>query len=185
MAGNRGRQTIRGMIQSMAVIGIVVAGIYMLVPHDENADPIKEQDYRVELLTARRAAPYPIAAPEGLGTGWKATSVRFDGADAHAWHLGFLDPDRQYVAVKQSSAEPRDKYVREVTHEARPTKETRTVGERTWQRWEGPKYDALVLTADGATTVVLGTASEDRLAEMAGALVAERGEKPSAAPSAS
>ncbi|MBT2365115.1 DUF4245 domain-containing protein [Streptomyces sp. ISL-10] len=184
----RGKQTIRGMFQSMAVIGVVVAGIYMLVPHDENADPIKTVDYRVELVTAQRAAPYQVAVPEGLGEQWRATSVSFDRADAHAWHVGFLDPDDQYVAVEQSTAEPADKYVREVTHRAVRTDRTRQVAGETWQLWEGPKYDALVLAADGSTTVVTGTASPARLAEMAAALTPRPGApeepaKPSAATS--
>lgn len=175
VAGMRGKQTIRGMFQSMAVIGVVVAGIYMLVPHDENKDPIRTKDYRVELVTAQRAAPYPVLAPEGLGKEWRATSVTFERENAHAWHLGFLDPDNQYVAVEQSTARPADKYVARVTHQAVKTERTRQVAGETWQYWEGPKYDALVLTADGATTVVTGTASPERLAEMAAAL---RSEKP-------
>ncbi|TXS56717.1 DUF4245 domain-containing protein [Streptomyces sp. t39] len=179
MAGMRGRQTVRGMFQSMAVIGVVVAGIYMLVPHDEKADPIKPVDYRVELLTAQRAAPYPVAAPEGLRGGWRTTSVTFDGADDHAWHLGFLDPDTQYVAVEQSTAQPAEKYVRKVTRHAEKTSATQEIRGETWQRWDGPKYDALVRTADGATTVVMGTASPERLTEMAQALVAGSAASPS------
>lgn len=179
----RGKQTIRGMFQSMAVIGVVVAGIYMLVPHDEHADPIRTVDYRVELVTAQRAAPYPVAVPEGLDKEWRTTSVTFDRADAHAWHLGFLDPDDQYVAVEQSTAKAADKYVREVTHQADRTDRTRQVAGETWQVWEGPKYDALVLTAGGATTVVTGTAPPARLAEMAAALSPRPGEPKEAAPS--
>jgi hypothetical protein len=172
VAGMRGKQTIRGMFQSMAVIGVVVAGIYMLVPHDENADPIRTVDYRVELVTAQRAAPYPVVAPDGLDKGWRATSVTFERAKAHAWHLGFLDPQDQYVAVEQSTARPADKYVREVTHDAVRTDRTEQVAGRAWQFWDGPKYDALVLTDDRATTVVTGTAGPERLAEMAAALKA-------------
>jgi hypothetical protein len=157
----------------MAVIGVVVAGIYMLVPHDEHKDPIKAVDYRVELVTAQRAAPYPVAAPEGLGAEWRATSVTFERAKAYAWHLGFLDPDNEYVAVEQSTAGSPEKYVREVTRDAVKTDRTRQVDGETWQYWEGPKYDALVLSADGATTVVMGTAKQDRLAEMAAALTSE------------
>lgn len=188
VAGMRGKQTIRGMFQSMAVIGVVVAGIYMLVPHDEHKDPIKAVDYRVELVTAQRAAPYPVAAPEGLGAEWRATSVTFEREKAHAWHLGFLDPDNEYVAVEQSAAGSPEKYVREVTRDAAKTDRTRQVDGETWQYWEGPKYDALVLSADGATTVVMGTAKQDRLAEMAAALTSEgvagAGEGASAKPSA-
>ncbi|MFE1439377.1 DUF4245 family protein, partial [Streptomyces sp. NPDC058739] len=42
---------------------------------------------------------------------------------------------------------------------------------RTWTRYTGGRYDALVLRGeDGATTLVTGTASFDRLKEMAQAL---------------
>jgi hypothetical protein len=172
------------MVLSMAVIGAVVAGIYTLVPHDENADPIKAVDYRVELLTAQRAAPYGVAAPEGLDKGWRPTSVSYERSEGHAWHLGFLDPDGQYVAVEQSTSRSA-KYIREVSQRASETARTRQVAGQTWQVWEGPKYDALVLRAEGATTVVTGTAGPERLAEMAAALESGKPAGPAGKPAAS
>ncbi|MFK4223718.1 DUF4245 domain-containing protein [Streptomyces sp. NPDC019890] len=165
----RGRQTVRDMVLSMAVIGAVVAVIYMFIPHDDTADPIKAVDYRVELVTARRAAPYPVAAPEGLAKEWKPTSVSYERTDGDAWHLGFLDPDGEYVAVEQSTA-PARKYIPKVSQQAHETGKTQQIAGATWQRWEGPKYDALVREDKGSTTVVTGTASAERLAEMAAAL---------------
>jgi hypothetical protein len=165
----RGKETVRDMFLSMAVIGIAVAAIYVFVPHDDKANPVKAVDYRVELLTARRAAPYPVAAPAGLAGKWKPTSVSYQGQDADAWHLGFLDPDGEYVAVEQSTA-PAKRYATDVSQHATDTGRTQDVAGKSWQRWAGPKYDALVLTDGGATTVVAGTASYARLAEMAAAL---------------
>ncbi|MEU7030172.1 DUF4245 domain-containing protein [Streptomyces sp. NPDC015232] len=169
MAGMRGRQTVRGMFQSLAVIMVAAGVMYLFIPHDEKATPVEAKDYRVELLTAQRAAPYPVLAPQGLGEDWKATVVSYKREEHDAWRLGFLDPDTQYVAVQQSTEDPK-KYVPKVTLEAKNTGKTRTVGGREWQLWEGPKYDALVRSEGGATTVVTGTASFDRLAQMAGAL---------------
>lgn len=165
----RGKQTVWDMTLSMAVIGIAVAVIYVFIPHDEDADPVRAVDYRVELLTARRAAPYPVAAPEGLAKDWRPTSVSYERQSSNAWHLGFLDPDGEYVAVEQSTA-PADKYIRQVSQNAEETERTQRIGDETWQRWEGPKYDALVLKEQGATTVVTGTASYEQLAKMAAAL---------------
>lgn len=68
----------RDMFLSMAVISAAAGLVYIFVPHDENANPVKAVDYRVELLTARRAAPYPVAAPDGLAKDWKPTSVSYD-----------------------------------------------------------------------------------------------------------
>ncbi|MEU7282536.1 DUF4245 domain-containing protein [Streptomyces sp. NPDC045431] len=172
----RGNRTVRGMFQSMAVILAASGVIYLFIPHDENADPIKPVDYRVELVTAQRAAPYPVLAPEGLAKGWTPTSVSYERAEGDAWHLGFLSPDtpdRQYVAVEQSTARP-EKFIAEVSHEARDTGRTQQVGAEVWQRWEGPKYDALVRREKGVTTVVTGTASYERLAEMAAALTSPK-----------
>lgn len=163
----------RDLFLSMAVIGVVVAGIYMFIPHDENATPVKAVDYRVELLTARRAAPYQVMAPTGLAEGWKPTSVSYERRSDNAWHLGYLTPDGEYVAVEQSTA-PAKKYVTEVSRQAADTGRTQQVAGETWQRWEGPKYDALVRMDGKATTVVMGTASYKRLAEMAAALEAEK-----------
>lgn len=158
----------RDMILSLAAISAVAGVVYIFIPHDDKADPVKAVDYRVELLTARRAAPYPVAAPSGL-TGWKPTSVGYDREAGNSWHLGFLDPDGQYVAVEQSTS-PVEKYVTEVSQKAKDTGRTQQVAGKAWQHWEGPKYDALVLHDKGATTVVTGSASPERLAEMAASL---------------
>ncbi|MFF8956643.1 DUF4245 domain-containing protein [Streptomyces sp. NPDC014894] len=179
MAGMRGRQTIRDMILSMVAIGGVVGVIYLFLPNDDEGDPLKRVDYRVEQVTAQRAAPYPILAPQGLPEEWKATSVSYKGHEGDAWHLGFLDPDRQYVAVEQST-EARGKFIPKVTHHAENTGRTQRIGGETWQRWEGEKYNALVRENEGSITVVTGTASSARLAEMAASLESKPQPKPSA-----
>lgn len=157
------------MILSLGVIVLVAGFIYIFIPHDDSRPPVKRVDYRIELLTARRAASYPVAAPEGLPTEWKATSVRFRGDDFDRWHLGFQAPDGQYVAIEQSTQKP-VVFIADASQGAEETEATARIGGRTWQRYEGEKYDALVLREKGSTTVVTGTASFDRLTAMAEAL---------------
>ncbi|MFB8210499.1 MULTISPECIES: DUF4245 domain-containing protein [unclassified Streptomyces] len=169
MASKQGKQTVRDMILSLLAIAAVAGVVYIFIPHDDKADPVKAVDYRVELLTARRAAPYPVAAPDGLPAGWKPTSVTYERDKGNSWHLGFLDPEGKYVAVEQSTA-PANAYITQVSQEAKDTGRTQEVAGQTWQRWEGPKYDALVREEKGATTVVTGSAPAERLAEMAAAL---------------
>ncbi|MET9882378.1 DUF4245 domain-containing protein [Streptomyces sp. NPDC006430] len=165
----KGKQTVWDMVRSLAVIGVVVAGIYIVIPHDDKADPTRVVDYRVETITARRAAPYPLAAPVGLPAQWRATSVTFDRGAAHAWHLGFLDPQGQYVAIEQSS-DTSAKYLAHVTQKAKATGQTQQVGDLAWERWDGEKYDALVRQEQGHVTVVTGTAPFEDLGTMAAAL---------------
>lgn len=157
------------MILSLGVIALVAGVIYVFIPHDDSEPELKRVDYRVELLTARRAASYPVAAPEGLPTEWKATSVRYGGSEFDAWHLGFHDPDGQYVAVEQSTEKPAA-FIDTASQGAEETKATQRIGDQTWQRYEGAKYDALVLKGEGSTTVVTGTASFGQLTKMAQAL---------------
>ncbi|MET7739763.1 DUF4245 domain-containing protein [Streptomyces sp. NPDC005385] len=169
MAGTKGKQSVRGMILSLGLIGLMAGVIYIFIPHDDSAPDLKRVDYRVELLTARRAASYPVAAPDGLSTAWKPTSVRYDGSEFDVWHLGFQDPDGQYVAVEQSTQRA-PVFIDSASQGARATKVTQRIGDRTWQRYEGDHYDALVLKGDGSTTVVTGTASFGVLTKMAQSL---------------
>lgn len=159
------------MILSLALIGIAALVVYFLaIPHDDHSPDLQRVDYRVELLTARRAVSYPVAAPEGLPSTWKATSVRFQGEKSDRWHLGFQTPDEQYVQVEQSTLKPSE-FIDDATQGASATKRTERIGDHTWTRYTGGRYDALVLRdTPGATTVVAGTASFTELKRMATAL---------------
>lgn len=173
VAGSNGKQkTARDMIISLALIGIAAAVVYFLaIPHNDHSPDLKRVDYRVELITARRAVSYPVAAPEGLPDTWKATSVRFQGQNSDHWHLGFQTPDGQYAQVEQSSAEKPAEFIEQASQGASATRRTETAGGRTWTRYTGGRYDALVLQdTPGSTTVVAGTASFKELTAMAAAL---------------
>ncbi|MYU47661.1 DUF4245 family protein, partial [Streptomyces sp. SID7803] len=171
MASKRGKQTVRDMILSLLAIAAVAGVVYIFIPHDDKADPVKAVDYRVELLTARRAAPYPVAAPEGLPAGWKPTSVTYDRDKGNSWHLASSPPGRRVRRRGAVHVPPSKLYIDQVSQKAENTGRTQEVAGRTWQRWEGSKYDALVREEKGATTVVTGSAPPaERLAEMAAAL---------------
>ncbi|MFF9484398.1 DUF4245 domain-containing protein [Streptomyces sp. NPDC014676] len=167
------QKTARDMILSMVLIGLVAGVVWLFIPHEDGEPDLKRVDYRIDLLTARRAASYPVAAPEGLSEEWKPTSVRYQGTESEAWHLGFRAPDGEYVAVEQSTGK-RAAFIEDTTQGAAKTETTRQIGGRTWTRYEGDHYDALVLEGtEGSTTVVTGTASFGRLEKMAGALRTE------------
>ncbi|NEB81408.1 DUF4245 domain-containing protein [Streptomyces sp. SID14478] len=172
MAGRNGKKTVGSLVLSLGVC-VVGAGIaYVFIPHDDSGDSssVPRKDYRVELLTARRAASYPVAAPTGLPKAWKSTSVRYKDASNEAWHLGFLDPDGQYVAIEQSADRSTAEFIDQVSQDAKETSRTQTIAGETWRRYKGEKYDALVLKQKGSTTVVTGTAGFDKLTKMAESL---------------
>ncbi|MFE0873331.1 DUF4245 domain-containing protein [Streptomyces smyrnaeus] len=173
----RGAQAVRDMVISLAVIILAAWVIYLFIPHDENKDPVKTVSYRVELASARRAAPYPVAAPQGLSKEWRATSVRYtaDGPKGTVWHLGFVTPDNEYAAVEQSDQERPVRFIDDVAQGAEKTSKKQHVAGEEWTRYQGQKYDALVRpAADGkSVTVVTGTASFRQLGELAEALEAK------------
>lgn len=167
------QKTARDMVLSLALIVLAAGVVWLFIPHEDGEPDVKRVDYRVDLLTARRAASYPVAAPEGLPEAWKPTSVRFRGDDADAWHLGFHAPDGEYVAVEQSAGK-RTAFIEDKTQGAAKTGATQRIDGRTWTRYEGDHYDALVLEGtEGSTTVVTGTASFGQLTTMAEALRTE------------
>ncbi|MEE4543516.1 DUF4245 domain-containing protein [Streptomyces sp. V4-01] len=175
-ADKRGNKTLRDLVLSLFVLGFVVFAIYVFIPHDSHADPVVVVPYSVELGQARRAAPYPVAAPEGLGAGWRCTSVTYSDTDPKnvTWHLGFVDPQQSYVAIEQGNA-PSAAFAASVTLGGhRDGARTVTVAGQTWDRWTGGRYSALVHRETGHTTVVLGTAPEAVLTKTAAALQ-ERG----------
>jgi hypothetical protein len=171
-ADKRGNKTVRDLLLSLVVLGFVVFVIYLFVPHDSHADPVKVVPYNVELGQARRVAPFPVAGPEGLSADWRSTSVTFNGADPAdtTWHIGFVDPEQQYVAVEQSNSRT-DPFVASVTlNSHRDGTRTVQAGGLTWERWTGGRYTALVNRQPHVTTVVMGTAPDSQLTRMAAAL---------------
>lgn len=172
--GKRQRfESVRNMVLSMAVICAGTLALVGLNPEDQPEGSAPTVSYEVESATAARAAPYDLLVPEGLPGDWRATSVRYEpqGEFGATWRLGFLDPDEEYAALAQADGEAAG-FVADVTRDAADTGEAVQVEGRDWARWEGPKYDALVLQEPGVTTVVLGTAGFERLARFAGALEA-------------
>ncbi|WP_327068680.1 DUF4245 domain-containing protein [Kitasatospora sp. NBC_01250] len=170
-ASSRGRQTVRDMILSMvAVMGVALVA-YLTIPHSTDGDPVHVVDYSAALASAKRAAPYPIAAPEGLSDKWRATSVTYQPSDAegHAgWHLGFVTPDGKYAAVEQSNAPKADLLKSIVTGYAPDG--SATIAGQDWSRYQGDSYRGLTVTSGSDTTLVTGSASYQELGELAQAL---------------
>jgi len=160
---------VRDMVLSLLAVGAVAAVVYVFIPHS-GGDPVTTVPYTTELATARRAAPYPIVAPEGLPDQWRATSVRYNAHDnGHAtWHLGFITPTGSYAAVEQSDGTP-GALVQTQVEGGRPDGSA-LVGGQAWERYQGDHYRALVQGSGDAVTMVIGSAPYKELAQLAHAL---------------
>jgi hypothetical protein len=156
-ASRRLRQTVRDMVLSL----IVVFGVVLLIwlPTRLHRTPeLKTADTTSVVTGARKAETWPVLAPEGLPSGWRATSARIDTASdgADVVHLGYLTPTDTYAGIEQSATKAIS-FVRDATvrgHEAG----TSQISGVTWTRYESDDgHRSLVRTSDGATYVVVGT----------------------------
>lgn len=103
------KKTARDMLISMAVISLPIVAIVEWFPHDSKKaeDAVRTVDYAIPLDQARRDPdlPFTALAPATVPAGWRATSVHadFTPGEQLRWELGFLTPDKQYVALDQVS----------------------------------------------------------------------------------
>ncbi|WP_328806239.1 DUF4245 domain-containing protein [Streptacidiphilus fuscans] len=161
-------KSVRDMVLSLAAVMAAGLVIYYFIPHS-GGNGVHAVPYQDSVPSARRAAPYPLLAPEGLPSGWNATSVNYDGTNADTWTLGFIDPSTQYVALEQSNA-PLNTVVQNATIDAVKQSATTMVNGVAWTHYQGTRYQALVLPGAKGTTVVFGTESFAKLGDFAAKL---------------
>lgn len=102
---------------------------------------------------SRASCPRAGSAPAPAGRPWASRSSGAYAAGNTAG-LGYLSPDRVYVAVDQSDAAP-EVLISDVTRRGRPDG-TSSLGERTWTRYvsDDGRTRALALISDGRVTIV-------------------------------
>lgn len=171
------QRSVPGLIGALIVVLVLIASVWVLsrFQHRGTTDPAKTVDYTAELAEARESAPFDVLAPSPVPSGWRATSVEWDGADAEAssWHLGFLTSAGEYVGLEQGNA-PVAGFVAGSTTASQPVEAVEIAGES----WQGLVSDdgrehALVRRAPGVTTVVTGTAPLAELVAFTEALTVE------------
>jgi len=165
---SRGRKTALDMVRSLAVIGAVVAFIYLLVPRPAGTDapPV---DLTGAAEVAEAAGDVPVVVPR-LGEDWKVTSARRDRSvdgDPATWHLGYVAPSGGYAGLEVAEEVP-ESWVARVTSDGTQAG-TQDVGGTPWRVYESddPRRTSLLLEQGGRTTVVTGSAVLDELVELA------------------
>ena len=173
-----------GMIGAMLVL-VVGVGAFVLL-RDANrvapGSPVRAVDYAQSAEFAAEAATFDLLAPPELPEGWIATSVRFDDTGDQAWHLGVLTDEQRYIGLEQAERTVGAMVADFVDENAVEGGQVQVAGD-TWVRWADPDRDldadpaadgeadlALVREDGGATTLVVGTVSQDQLADFAASL---------------
>lgn len=170
------------MIRTLLVIVVPVALIIIFFSRTLPDYPVQEVDWRPVLAEARKNAPYPVLAPEGLPDTWRATKAVWvakgephlngDASVRNLWELGFLDPHDVYLSLHQGDARP-ELFVDDVTRQGYADGQS-AVGGQTWVRYISPdeRTRSLVLTSPKVTTIVVGDTTYEALEAFAGTLTA-------------
>lgn len=134
---------------------LVIVGWFQRLPEP----PVTPVDPAPVIARAASESPYPIAAPANLPQGWVATRARWtpkgeEGIDrqpvpGNTFQLGYLTPDRMYVALDQRDEQP-------VTFTAAVTREGRAEGAATVAGAEWARY----VSADGRTRSLVRAAPD-------------------------
>lgn len=186
-AKRRLRQTVRDMVLSLLVVGVVV----MLVaqPWSRPEQVVRAVDWRPVGVAFAGQAGFPVLAPTPLPAGWAATSVRIEPTvdGRTAWHVGWTTAAAQYAALEQSdTADVR--YVATLTDSGVATGSDYAADGRSWQRLVSADEEtrSLVHTEElpgdrTATYVVTGSADWPELEQLVASLAVVTAATPSPA----
>jgi hypothetical protein len=174
----RYQRSFSGLLGALLVL-VLGIGVYVVlrdVGRVDPADPVQAEDYATPAKFAQRVAQFELLTPRRLPAGWIATSVRFqDDPDHQSWHLGLLTDQQRYIGIEQAEQPVAAMVADFVDQEARKAGQVDVDG-TTWTRYVDPGRDpdadrttasdgdlALVREAGGATTLVVGTVTQDQL----------------------
>lgn len=168
----RMRQTARDMVISMAVV-LAVVGAFVVMAWRPTPDPIRVVDPAPVVAAAAASADFAVLEPTGLGSGWRATSARWEptatSGAVPVLHIGYVTPADQYAQVTQARMDYAP-YLAEQTGNG-VAEGPQEIGDASWVRMTGENDDrSLVLLADGVTTVVYGSADWAELTALASSL---------------
>ena len=170
----RGRETVRDMLLSLAVVLAVVVVIYVFTrPTGDEA--VKVVDPASTISSAEAAADYDLVAPRDLADGWRTTSATFDtegeveGATETELRLGYVTPSDEFALYVQSDAAYDDVLKEELRNPEQTG--TETIAGEEWERYltRGDEI-ALVHRHPDSTLVVTGNAPLEELTELAASL---------------
>jgi hypothetical protein len=153
----RGNPSMGDIIRSMAVIGLIVLGLYGFgkLFTQEPESPTPAIDYATIVDQARPAAKFELLAPSSLPKGWQANGASLN---IDWWHLGVVTDDDEYIGLEQVTSGTR----RAVERFADGSKAdgTAEIDGETWSIREGPQDRTTYVRREaGVTTLVVGTTS--------------------------
>jgi hypothetical protein len=161
------------MVRSMLVIGLLVLGLFAIVPRINHVDRPAVDAAGKGAFVAEQTG-WPVELPTGLGDGWVPT-VASQGPltdDVPTFTTVWSTPGGADIALKEAVNVTPGWIVRSV-NDGKPAGEV-TIGSRTWERYaaDSRKQVSYVLREEAPhlTFAVTTTGSEDELKDFVGAL---------------
>ena len=173
----RARKTINNLVYSLlATVGAVIV-LVLIVPRSDT--PLtRNVDYASVAEQVQPGVDVPLAAPD-LPAGWAANAAewRNGGADGvSSWYLGLLTPTNEFIGLTQA-VDANPTWLAEALKKV-PASDTITIDGVEWDVYRNPapaedqgNFESALVTEAGASTYLLvGTAPDEELALLAGAL---------------
>ena len=154
---SRGNPSLGDMIRSIVVLGLIVGALFAfgVLFRSTPDSPVEPVDYAATVAEVRDSVDYPVLAPSQLPEGWRATSARFKPGEDHAWHLGVLTDDDEYLGLEQATV-AETTLIKKFAEDSTPSGKMRVNGEQ-WQLRDGGDRIVAVREFDGASTLVIGS----------------------------
>jgi hypothetical protein len=168
---NRAKAPVVGMLLAVGLTLAVLLPVMFLNPGSKPEVYKRNIDVPGVALQAESTAGYlPLAV--NLPDGWTSNYARWNTggtAQVPAWEVGYLTPGQQYIGLVQTDkANPT--WIGQATENA-PVTGDRKAGANWELRDAGEGQRSLVLTRDGFTVILSGTAELDEFDVLATAVV--------------
>jgi hypothetical protein len=167
----RGGRSARDMALSMAVLLVPIFLLLVVYRVFFAGDAPIAVDAGETYATARHGAHFTVQVPQDLPPGWASIAAKFEKvADGSVLRVSYVPPDRTGLQLVESDRPVNSLLPDELGTDAQPGNLTDIAG-RQWRVYPVAKGGrALVLAADGYTTVVSGTASDADMRTFAASL---------------
>ena len=169
------RMSAANMLRSLAPLVLICLALVGWMAFKQSAvDTVREVDPSSTVQLAAARAGYPVVAPAGLPEGYRPTSARTDAGTAEAGdpvtlEVGYLTPSSEYAGFVVSD----DARADAVTGVLGGAQEQGTVdlGGQAWSQGTTERGETVLSrTADGVTVLVTGSATDEELETVAGAV---------------
>ena len=160
----------RDMATSMVVLLIpvvIVVGLFRFF----GGEDVVTTDTQPAFDAARAASAFPVFEPKDLGDGWRSIRSVYGAEEGgSALRVGYVTPAGGGVQLVESN-QPVEAVIRHELGESVVPTGTVDVAGRTWQSYTVRNGErALLLLEPGRTIVIVGSAGESELTELAAAL---------------